>query len=79
MRAKTRSRMAATPSASAASTFRRRSGSVFDGRRLNHQSSAVTVSPSAQSTSPSPSKAVATRSVAAGMSSTTLFSSPDWT
>jgi hypothetical protein len=33
-----------------ASTFNRSKGSVFDGLRLNHQLSAVTVSPSNSST-----------------------------
>src|SRR4029077_5629732 len=44
--AHTASRRRALAAALSASTFRRSSGSVLEGRRLNHQSAALTVSPS---------------------------------
>ena len=59
-----------------ASRFRRRSGSVFDGRTFMCQSSAVTSSPSMWDTSPSgPNRSFTSWSFSA-TSETGVFSSP---
>jgi hypothetical protein len=67
--------MAAPVSASALS---RSSGSVLDGRRLNHQVAALTVSPSSSSvlTPGRPSYTALTCAVAAAWSATTELISP---
>ena len=67
--------MAAPVSASALS---RSSGSVLEGRRLNHQVAALTVSPSSSSvlTPGRPSYAALTCAVAAAWSATTELISP---
>ena len=69
MSASTSATCASHASRSAASRLRRSSGSVFDGRRLNHQSPRSTVSPSSRSCSAS-AYAAATRSITARGSST---------
>ncbi len=61
-----------------ASTFSRSSGSVLDGRRLNHQVSAPTVSPSSSSvvTPGRPANVSLTRAVASAWSATSELISP---
>ena len=63
---------------SSASAFSRSSGSVLDGRRLNHQSPVATVSPSSSSvrTPGRPAKARLTRAVASAWSATSELISP---
>src|SRR6516225_4747667 len=74
----TSSRRAAMAVSSSASTFRRSNGSVLDGRRLNHQSPAATVSPSRSSvlTPGRLAKACLTRAVASAWSATSELISP---
>src|SRR5438552_4525457 len=60
----------------AASTLRRRSGSVLDGRRLNHQSPRSTVRPSSRSWA-AEENAAATRSMTAVGSATSVLISPE--
>lgn len=66
-------------SSSFASTFNRSSGSVFDGRRLNHQVGVVTVRPSRVSVVAFSRevKAVLTSAVRAVWSSTVELISPE--
>ena len=61
-----------------ASTLSRSSGSVLDGRTLNHQVPVLTVSPSSSSvlTPGRPAKACLTRSVAVAWSATSELISP---
>src|SRR5690606_2487766 len=67
-----------TDAASGASTLSRSSGSVLEGRRLNHRSGQETVRPSRRSWSAS-EKWDATASMAAAWSSTRKLISPDAT
>src|SRR5690606_10540210 len=80
-RARTSSRIAAIVASSRASALRRSSGSVLDGRRLNHHpgASAATARPSSSSivTPGRPSNAARTFAAAAAWSATSLLISPD--
>src|SRR5207237_333701 len=78
MSASTRSVPSRRRSSLFASTFNRSNGSVFEGRRLNHQSSNSTVRPSVRSCRPVANSA-ATQSVAAPWSSTFVLISPEST
>jgi hypothetical protein len=70
--------MAAMAAPVSASAFRRSSGSVLEGRRLNHQVAALTVSPSSSSvlTPGRPSNSALTCAVVAAWSVTVELISP---